>query len=175
VNGLAELRHLACDQIRADHPTIPDAVITPPPYTDRSANGLTKAICDYIRLSGGYAVRINTTGQFRAGKWVKGTTRRGTADVHAVYRGLHLSIEIKIGQDRQSIHQKKTEAEVEAAGGIYYLARDFQSFYDWIQTLKEKARWQPDPKTLKHPDNERIYKKKPICANSDQWSGKDGK
>jgi len=143
MNGLSELRRLACDQIRAIHPTLPDAAITPPPYTDRSANGLTKAICDYIRLSGGYATRINTTGQIRAGKWIPGTTRKGTADVHAVWNGIHLSIEVKIGRDRQSIYQKRTQEEVNRAGGIYFIAKDFQSFYEWIRNIKKEGPARP--------------------------------
>jgi len=117
VTGLAELRCLACDNIRSIHPTLPESAVTPPPYTDRSANGLTKAICDYIRLSGGYATRINTTGQLRGGKWIPGTTRKGTADIHAVYKGYHLSIEVKIGKDRQSIQQRQTEEEEATRAG----------------------------------------------------------
>jgi len=103
VTGLAKLRTLACDSIRSVHPTLPESAVTPPPFTDRSANDLTKAICDYIRLSGGYATQINTTGQLRGGKWISGTTKKGTADIHAVYHGHHQSIEIKIGKDLQSI------------------------------------------------------------------------
>jgi hypothetical protein len=56
----------------------------------------------------------------------------------AVYQGIHLSIEVKIGKDRQSAAQKKVQQEVTTAGGMYFLARDFQSCWDWIQTIKKR-------------------------------------
>jgi len=37
----------------------------------------------------------------------------------------------KIGTDSQSIWQKAYQKEVEKAGGIYYIAKDFDSFYEW--------------------------------------------
>jgi hypothetical protein len=155
MSGLAELRRLACDQIRAKYPHLPEPAICPPKYETKTANGLTRAIVDFITLSGGWATRISTTGQMRPGggtetnpamKWVYGTSKLGTADIHAVFQGLHLSIEVKIGRDRQSVYQKNVEAQVTAAGGVYYLARDFNSFYEWITTLKEKAPLRAGPK-----------------------------
>ncbi|MDD4033461.1 MAG: hypothetical protein PHS48_09490 [Bacteroidales bacterium] len=135
MKGMVELRRLALADLRSKHPTLPESAAIPRTYTDRTANGLTRAIIDFIRLRGGYATRINTTGQIRAGKWVKGTTSRGTADIMAVYQGFHLSIEVKIGRDRMSRHQLATRDNVEAAGGLYFIARDFQSFFDWITAL----------------------------------------
>ena len=135
MTGLQHLKALALDQIQRKYPTLPAAAAIPRQYSDQTANGLTRAILDYLRLRGGYATRINTTGQIRAGKWVKGTTSRGTADIMAVYQGFHLSIEVKIGRDRMSRHQLATRDNVEAAGGLYFIARDFQSFFDWITAL----------------------------------------
>lgn len=139
MNGLSELRRLACDQIRRKYPSLPEPAVCAPKYTDRTANGLTRMIVDYVTLSGGWATRVTTTGQMRHGRWIYGTTKQGTADVHAVYRGLHLSIEVKIGKDRQSPYQKKVEAEVNAAGGHYFLAKNFQGFYTWITSLNEET------------------------------------
>lgn len=56
---------------------------------------------------------------------------RGTADIHAIIKGKAVKIEVKIGKDRQSIFQKEYQKNVEKAGGIYYIAKDFDSFYEW--------------------------------------------
>jgi hypothetical protein len=150
--GLFVLRELACQSIRLKYPNLPESAIRPPRYCDRSENGLTRCIVDFISLSGGWATRISTTGQMRPGggtevnpkmRWVHGTTKRGTADIHAVYQGIHLSIEVKMGRDRQSPAQRKVEQEVTAAGGIYYLARDFQNFYEWVQGIKKEGPARP--------------------------------
>jgi Holliday junction resolvase len=62
---------------------------------------------------------------------VKGTTKRGTADIHAVIGGRHVSIEVKAGRDRMSDAQHKTKAAIESCGGVYYIACDFASFTEW--------------------------------------------
>ena len=40
-------------------------------------------------------------------------------------------IEVKIGKDRQSDDQKNYEHQITRAGGIYYIAKDFDSFFHW--------------------------------------------
>jgi len=105
-------------------------------YSDKTANGLTRMIIDYIKFIGGYAVRINTQGQYseKLGKWIKGSTERGTADIMGCYNGRHFSIEVKIGYDTQSSDQLKICKRVEAAGGCYYVSRRFGNFYDWFNS-----------------------------------------
>ena len=56
---------------------------------------------------------------------------RGTADIHAIIKGRAVKIEVKIKADSQSIWQKAYQKDVEKAGGIYYIAKDFDSFYVW--------------------------------------------
>lgn len=109
--------------------------IVTPKFSDKDANGLTRCILEYFTLKGGYAVRINTQGQYNEslGRWTKSTTKRGTADIHACLNGLHYSIEVKIGADKQSDYQKITQLHVQLAGGRYYVAKSFQSFWDWIE------------------------------------------
>ena len=105
------------------------------PYKDTTANELTKSIIDFITFSGGSAVRINTQGQLRKirgeMKWTHGSTRRGTADLHCIFQGRHISIEIKIGNDKQSPDQIKEAERITKAGGLYYVAKDMQSFLEW--------------------------------------------
>lgn len=114
-----------------------------------TANGLTKAICNFIRWKGFYANRINTQGQSRVQKipkynlssgrveyleksWrTKSMTRKGTADIDAIITGRPVKIEVKIGADKISGDQKEEKARVEAAGGIYFVAKEMQQFYDW--------------------------------------------
>ena len=116
------------------------------PYKDNTANELTKSIIDWINFSGGSANRINTQGQVRKEKvqlafgnvreiirFTPSSTRKGTADIHAVMQGRHLSIEIKIGNDKLSDYQVKEQARITNAGGLYYVAKDMQSFVSWFK------------------------------------------
>jgi hypothetical protein len=134
-DALSILRELKQAENRKLYPNVPEHALPRPKYSDKTANELTRAITDYIRLNGGYCTRINTTGQFRGGKWVKGTTSKGTADLHAAISGRHVSIEVKIGRDKLSPAQIKQAGIIERAGGLYYVARNFSDFFDWLNTL----------------------------------------
>lgn len=105
------------------------------PYRDTTANDLTKSIIDFINFSGGDANRISCQGQVRKinGRmvWTHGNTRKGTADIHAIYRGRALSIEVKIGRDKLSDAQKLEAERINDAGGLYFIAKDFPSFIEW--------------------------------------------
>jgi len=67
--------------------------------------------------------------------WIKGSGTKGTADISAIINGRSVKIEVKIGKDAQSKDQISYQKAVEDAGGIYYIAKDFESF--WIWYLKE--------------------------------------
>ncbi len=107
-------------------------------------NELTKQVMKAIRASGGYAVRVNTTGFYKEdiGKWVNGTTTKGTADVHACLFGKHLSLEIKVGNDTQSEDQKDIEKQVLASGGVYLLVRTLEGFITWLQNFKQQCNYE---------------------------------
>lgn len=110
------------------------------PYKDGSANNLTRAIIDWITFSGYSATRINVQGQIKRSDsgiyiWTPSTTRRGTADIHAIVRGKHISIEVKIGPDRMSKFQHEEKLRVENAGGIYFVATDMDSFVKFFKFL----------------------------------------
>jgi hypothetical protein len=106
-------------------------------WEDSTANGLTRSIIDWITFNGGSATRISCTGQARringVMKFTHGTTRRGTADIHAIIKGRHASIEVKIGKDKLSEFQVKEQARIEKAGGLYFVAKDMESFIEWFQ------------------------------------------
>jgi len=135
-SGIKLLTNLKLKELKAKCPSVPEYALTVPKYTDRTANGLTKCIIDFIELRGFYATRINTMGVYdtELQKYRKGTTKRGTADIHACIKGKHLSIEVKIGADAQSMYQEQTEQEVIKSGGIYLIARTFDEFLDDIKT-----------------------------------------
>lgn len=139
MNALQTLAALDLEAKQRQHPTVPAHALVKGKFSDATANELTRAVIRCIELHGGYAVRINTQGQFneKLQRWTTGTTRRGTADVHAVAFGLHLSIEIKVGRDRLSGAQQATAADVERAGGRYFVARDFEAFYAWFSALAD--------------------------------------
>lgn len=140
---LKELTRLKTEHILAKHPNFPPKGFpTTKPYTDKTANTLTRAIVDYIRLTGNYADRINNMGVYdaRRGTYRKGGTRRGIADIMATKKiqhgdrtvGLTVAIEVKIGKDRLSEHQLAVKAEVERGGGVYLVAKDWDQFIrDW--------------------------------------------
>ena len=127
------------------HPNLPPDYIPKTMYKDSTANGLTKAICDYINYNGYQAERINTMGTARekkttAGKvigvtWTKGTSTAGSADISATIKGRSVKIEVKIGKDRQSEAQKRYQENIEKAGGIYIIAKDFDSFVEWYENF----------------------------------------
>ncbi|MEJ7738529.1 MAG: hypothetical protein WKF97_13950 [Chitinophagaceae bacterium] len=137
------MKQLKLEHLRATAPGFFEAsggyTMQVKPYTDKTSNGLAKAIIDFINFNGGDANRINTTGTMRKikgeMKWTHGGTRRGTADVHAIVNGRHVSIEIKIGNDKASEHQLKEKARVERAGGLYLIARDMPSFLTWYDSI----------------------------------------
>lgn len=145
VKDLEELADIANAKA---HPHMPQKYLAKAKYRDDTANGLTRCIIDWIRLHGGQAERINTTGvpvdRRRLVTDVLGNTRNigsiewrrsggtaGSADISATIHSKAVKIEVKIGRDRQSPAQRQYQAAIEAAGGLYYVAKDFTSFVEW--------------------------------------------
>jgi hypothetical protein len=137
------MHELKLQRYAITHPNYPQDYIPKTMYKDSTANGLTRAICDYINYNGYQAERINTMGTARekkttAGKvigvtWTKGTSTAGSADISATIKGRSFKIEVKIGKDRQSDAQKRYQENIEKAGGTYYIAKDFDSFVEWYE------------------------------------------
>jgi len=102
-------------------------------WNDETANGLTRAIVDYLKFIGGNFTRVNVMGTPRKNKYGKiiftpSTTKKGTADIVGVFRGRYYAIEVKIGADRQSAEQIQEQKDVRNAGGVYMIAKDMQQF-----------------------------------------------
>lgn len=105
-------------------------------YKGDNANGLTRAIIDWLTFNGRYANRINVQGQVRKGRlelaggnytekthYTPSTTNKGTADISAIVNGQHWSIEVKIRKDKISMSQLKEMERVTKGGGVYFVAR----------------------------------------------------
>jgi hypothetical protein len=131
---------------------MPDYAISRPKFKDKTANDLTKSIIKYIELMGYQAERISNTGRYidkrkqvknvlgqtiniGSGQYIPGTGTNGTADISATIKGKSVKIEVKIGKDRQSDAQKDYQATIERSGGIYFIAKDFETFYNFFNTL----------------------------------------
>lgn len=125
-------------------------------YTDKTANGLTKCIVHWLNLNGWQAERISTTGRYidnskvvtdilgnkkkiGTGKYIKGSGTNGSADISATIKGRSIKIEVKIGKDRQSDAQKKYQEMIEKAGGIYFIATDFDDFMMFYKGIIEQT------------------------------------
>lgn len=136
------------------YPRMPKEYIPKRKYTDATANGLTKCIIHFVKANGYQAERISNTGRYidnskvvtdsmgfqkriGSGKYIKGTGTNGTADVSLTIKGKSIKAEIKIGKDRQSEAQKKYQADIERAGGIYIIVKDFDDFINFYKKFIE--------------------------------------
>lgn len=134
--AVKDLEHMAYIHFRKKHPNFPEYAILSQSYRDDTANGLTRCIVDYIRFRGGQAERINTTGvpEQRGGRivWRKSNATKGSSDISATIAGRSVKIEVKINSDRQSEAQRRYQATIEQAGGLYFIAKDFTTFVEWF-------------------------------------------
>jgi len=151
MSALKLLNELAWNKLRANS-SMPDYAIPKPKFTDNSANALTKSIIAWIELNGYQAERINNTGRYvdnkktvknimgqyitiGSGQYIPGTGTKGTADISATIKGKSIKIEVKYGKDRQSEAQKEYQVTIERSGGVYFIAKTFDDFYNFYQTI----------------------------------------
>lgn len=135
------LQQLATEDNRKRHPDFPDAYRPMKKYQTSTANGLTKAVVDFLNFSGHFASRINNTGTWvkergnpNGGFYRPSTQTKGIADIsaninkggiaHAVW------IEVKIGKDRMSTAQYEFKEKVERAGAKYWVIKSFDDFFE---------------------------------------------
>lgn len=97
-------------------------------WDDRTANGLTDFVLDFLQFRGHYAARINTGGNVLGAtgaggkevlKWATSKSTKGVADVIACIRGRFCQFEIKAGKDRPRPDQIEQKQLTEQAGGVY--------------------------------------------------------
>jgi hypothetical protein len=104
-----------------------------------NTNEITKLIVDYLRyVYGSKSIRrISSEGKYRVGIGYIPSSNKGMSDAEGMVNGKFLSLELKIGKDKQRDSQKARQIEVENDGGIYYLCKwiDFETFQTEIQNL----------------------------------------
>lgn len=136
--SLKELREFALQLNKGKYSNVPaHAIPKPVPFKDSSANELTKSVLyDLIEVRGAAAYRINNVGIWDAkrGVYRKGGTVKGIPDIIGVLDGRFIGIEIKYGTDRQSADQKVVEAEIQSAGGVYFIAK---TYLDYLSKINE--------------------------------------
>lgn len=129
---------------RCTETRMPIAYVPKNKFVDNTANGLTKCIITKLNLDGWQAERISNSGRYiddskivtnvlghqrkiGSGKFIPGSGTNGTADISCTIRGLSIKIEVKM-KDKQSDAQKLYQTNIEKAGGIYFIARDYDEF-----------------------------------------------
>lgn len=144
---LLQVLHLEAN--RKKYPSISDEYRPKQVYNDVTANGLTACIKDFLNFSGWQAERVSVTGRrinVKAAKkknttfgqvskidktmFIPSTMTKGSADLSATIKGRSIKIEVKIGADKQSELQKEYQKNIEKAGGIYFIVKNFDDFYN---------------------------------------------
>lgn len=148
MKGLKELSRLDLEARRKQYPNVPDHALGSAKFSDKTANGLTKAIIRYLQLCGHTAWRQSSEGRYRPGvrvtdvlgrvRQMKGTflpgQNNGASDVAALVNGRFFAIEVKM-RDKQSDAQKDYQRRIELSGGVYIIARSFDDFLTQFNNL----------------------------------------
>jgi len=146
---LKDLTEADWQKRRIEKPNVPEYALCRTKFTDKKANELQKSIVAWFKLSGYHAERISVTGRLidqrktymdqggkvrtiGSSKWIKTSMNVGSADVSATYKGRSVKVEVKIGKDTQSDDQKNYQESIEKAGGIYFIAKSWDSFINQI-------------------------------------------
>jgi hypothetical protein len=156
-NHLSQLSERLEKYMFKDRPLVPTYAIPKGKYKfkDKTANELTNAIIQFIKIQGGIGERINSMGRqvdnrqtytdavtgtkktIGSVDWIRGTATEGTADISATVFGLSVKVEVKIGADKQSEAQMKYQERIEQAGGIYIIAKSFDGFiYQFFKAVE---------------------------------------
>lgn len=157
---LKELSELeATDRHARVCPGMPLAYVARTKYSDKTANGLTKCIVDFLNLHGHQAERIRSEGRMIDGthqytdvlghrktigsvKYIKSSSQNGTADISAVVQvnvmgqtlGIACKWEVKM-KDKQSEAQAKYEERITKAGGKYFLVHNWDEFLSQYKSV----------------------------------------
>lgn len=114
-------------------------------YSDRTAPELEKCIINYTILKGHFAEKVQSMGRtiFKGEPiYVRNSNTTGQADLSLIINGKAVKVEVKCkwtGDRYQNEAQKRYQKNVERAGGIYIIIRDFAQFKSWIDNfLKNK-------------------------------------
>lgn len=136
--NLKELAAVANELNAEKHPDFPPHALVKKRFKDTTANDLTKTIIfDMYHIREGVAYRINNGATYDTKRKVyrKGVQRKGVPDIIGIINGRFIGIEVKIGKDRQSADQKEIEKEINAAGGVYFIAKTYDDYLEKIKKI----------------------------------------
>jgi Holliday junction resolvase len=136
MNATQKLSKLKQAATAERYPNVPINALPRKKYKS-DANGLTRAIVDWLTLNGHFASRTSSAGRYlpKERRFIPSTTRKGYPDITATINGKSVYIEVKTGKDRMSESQQKVKSEIEASGGIYFIAHSFNDFMGWYNQL----------------------------------------
>lgn len=156
---IRHLYDLAFEHLKVRYPSVPNHCMPQTKYTDKTANGLEKCICDFLNLSGHHAKRVKTQGRLLdntkivtdvlggkkmigSKKYIPGTGTVGASDVSGWITAISgkvipWEIEVKM-KDRQSKGQKEYQEKVEKSNGFYSIVHNFNEFYSIYSELMNK-------------------------------------
>jgi len=146
------LYDMMLEEHRRKYPMFTEGQRYIPKFKVSTANGLTRAVIEFLRLRGHQAERVSVEGRVIDGrreftdalgcrrtmgtlKRIKSSMTRGSADISSTIAGRSVKWEVKVGKDRQSPAQKEYQAAIERAGGVYYIVRTFDEFYEKYNEL----------------------------------------
>ena len=97
-----------------------------------NATQLTNQIINFIYERGGFAWRAQSTGLYDASRGgFRTAPKKGVSDILAVFKGLPIAIEVKIGKDKLSDEQDGFLKNFTHAGGMATVAKSFEEFVRW--------------------------------------------
>jgi hypothetical protein len=105
---------------------------------NETANSLTNKIINHLSMIGFCVWRQNTIGVFDVKKQVfrkNKNTKKGVSDIIGFHKltATFIAVEIKIGNDKLSLHQSTFLKDVEKAKGISLVVK---SFDDYLEKMK---------------------------------------
>jgi hypothetical protein len=147
MKGLQLLKQMKEEEQIKNFPSVPIYARPQVKFDDTTSNGLTKCIIEFLKLTGNHGERTGNEGRMIDNrkqvtdvigrtktigtvKRIPSSGTKGTSDIKAIIQGKMVAIEVKIGKDRQSEAQKQYQEMVEKAGGLYWIVKSFEDFYE---------------------------------------------
>lgn len=117
-----------------------------------------KAVLDWLRIQGYFAVRLNNIPTPTASGGFRPVAMRGLPDAHVdvVVDGLPISVwvEFKNEKGRLSPHQKSVKEAIGLYGGFYFVVRSIDEMEQAIKTVNHEVRGRLSSMTISGERNE---------------------
>ncbi|GAB2595896.1 VRR-NUC domain-containing protein [Spirosoma areae] len=135
--ALHHLNRLADEAKAAKYPSVRANYIPKSKFDDRTANGLTSCVLEWLKLNSHFCARINTGGIYdeKLRRYRPSGATLGVPDVIGCIRGLFIGIEIKVGSEKLSAEQKDVARQIESSPGYFVEVRSFEQLYSWYENL----------------------------------------